>query len=487
MSTRIVILLCFLLPHLISAAPKYLLATIVTSDEDLLPARVMFQSAAQKAELPANFERIVFATNAVSHAWARAHVEHDGMHYEVLDPPKLREGPAPHLDLFRQDFDTVLYISPRVMVKAALGELLTCRRFCAAFHTPCSFSTDLMAFSPNASDHSALKARADALRKGQDMSCAGGNRPDWLSEEGCIINAHFGKELMSAPLLRSAGQPEPDAARGGLRRLPTGWKVAHFFYYVRMRWEIPERPCGTIRTVDFSAPGALRPWYWWNFAMFELSWEWRRYRKELRSPAGTFDPDTAVFLRCVSFFAIAVAVVYFSGLRRAPDRHPPRRSKKISEADLLLRVVAVGMGANLLSWVVAFKFTPARLAPVFAAELCWMYRLGVLGWIWVVLGKRIATEQNRQIHAVVLRRRMVRRATIRTMVWCCLDTVAGFVIVAVAGAIPTATIFNRFFWFLGAAFVYIGVAIAIIVRLMEVWCVQKWDMNDKKSSDTVGA
>lgn len=100
--------------------------------------------------------------------------------------------------------------------------------------------------SPDRAVHAALERRASAFRSGSDKSCTPRNTPDWLDEEGCLLNAHFRKELLNA----SVFQIGEDNDKTGMQRLPSGAKMMHYFYYPRMRWEVPKK-CGKILTVDY--------------------------------------------------------------------------------------------------------------------------------------------------------------------------------------------------------------------------------------------
>lgn len=453
-----------------ASRPRNLLATIVSADADLLPARVMMLSARRNGGLPPSVARTIFVTEAVSRRWAQTLVEHDGLSFEVLPALPLAASTEALIPLFALTaYDAVLYLSPYALVhKGELAALFRCKPFCAMFHTPCSFSTGLMTLTPAKAVHDALAARARALRDGTDTSCRRENAPDWLEEEACILNAHFGKRLLNASVFRG----EVDEAEAGVRRLAAGTKMAHYLYYPRMGWDIPDK-CGPLQTVDYTTPPLLRPWYWWTFAAMDLSWSWREYRVQLTQPAGMPDAERQTFLMHVAgiFVVVVVGVVMLKrGLRGGKkEGAKAQRANWMREQELMLYVWAGGLVGCCGSWGVGMVATPAMIAPEYGIVLFGMYRTVALWGFWCVFGsgfiaRRAVAEDGRR-----LRGHGRRGGLARTGLICMVESVCMILLLVCGASVKTETAFGKIVALASAFLLYCAVGLVVIVWLGRLW------------------
>lgn len=444
-----------------------MLATVVSKDADLLPARVMMVSARRNAALPPTVRQAIFVTEDVSQDWARALVQHDGVSFEVLKSLDLSGAKSGIIPLFGLDsYDSILYLSPYTLVKSQLEPLLSCKPLCAMFHTPCSFSTGIMAISPDSAVHAALERRASASRSGTDKSCRPGNAPDWLDEEGCLLNAHFGKELLNASVFRIG----EEGRKKGMRRLPSGAKMMHYFFYPRMRWEVPDK-CGRIRTVDYTTPPLLRPWYWWTFAAMDLSWEWREYRIQLSHPPGMTDADVGTFV-LHAVVILMCAVLWSMWLLRGGWGMLMERSEgsgKMREQEVMLYVLAGGLVGCLASWGVGFTLTPATLAPAYGIALFGMYRVVTLWGFWCAFGGGFIAAHAVREDGRLLRARGRKQAVVETGVLCAAEMVSVVALFAAAAAVPVGTAFDKVLTVAPPVVIYFGIFFALVVRLGFVW------------------
>ncbi|CDF77408.1 unnamed protein product [Chondrus crispus] len=336
------------------------------------------------------------------------------------------------------------------------------------FHTPCSFSTGVMTLTPAKAVHDGLAARARALRDGTDKSCRKENAPDWLEEEACILNEHFGKRLLNASVFRG----EVDEAEVGVRRLAAGTKMAHYFYYRRMRWDIPDK-CGPLQTVDYTTPPFLRPWYWWTFAAMELSWSWREYRIQLTQPAEMPDAEWQTFLMHVAgiFVVVVVGVVMLKGGLRGGKKEGAKaqRGNWMREQELMLYVWAGGLVGCCGSSGVGMVATPAMIAPEYGIVLFGLYRSVALWGFWCVFGsgfiaRRAVAEDGRR-----LRGHGKLGGLARTGLICLVESVCMILLLVGGASVKAETAFDKLVGLASAFLLYCAVGFVVIVWLGRLW------------------
>lgn len=482
--------------------PHVAVATVIREEADVLPARVALRSAAHHA--PA-LPRVAYSLpGAISPGSARQ-LEKDGVEVASFagdNGVAGWDGRLTYTRFFGEDrFDRVLYVAPEMLIREDLGRLLDCPVFCAAFVSPCSFSVNLLAITPN------KKLYGEVLRRLPSTACVGKNKPDGLGDEACALNELFGKELMDAPLfdMKEGGPMSSDSAMavsgsglllpGGektaMRRLPMGCHTPHILYYPRLRFEVPRESCGVMRVIDFGSPSFLHPWRWWTYAIMNLSWDWHRYRLQL----GDSNPPGSVTRTGVWFRVFALHVFLITALVSFTPRDPATASHYaplpfgtfarpaeplaiaaglkhngvFQEHTFLVVAAASGLVAWLLSIVVAFSWTPSTLTPYYAFALFGTYKTVILCGLLMCHGRLFCATQALPGDVGDAPPPSSARVVAETFLYSYADVFAILASVIGLNCVPAGTIYVKLICIVPFVVVYSYGMLAGILRVSMMW------------------
>jgi hypothetical protein len=487
----------------VEAPGPVVVATLVRTVHDVLPARVLMRSVLVHAAAPQTVQRVVFALPGAVPATAARQLSADGLEVVNLDfVPIPRRGTGVAADralaavasltytqLFRQtQYGRVVYLAPETLVKHDVAALAACPVFCAPFVSPCSFSTGVMVIQPNQTFYH------DMMQAWPSHTCShsANDNPDGLDEEACALNELLGMSLLNAPLFSveaSSGQNNTqqssnalaeDLERGPMMRLPMGCQAPHVLYYPRLRFEIPVQPCGQLRVIDFGGPSVMQPWRWWTYSVMDLSWDWQKYRMQLHDPNSPKDGSrSSVWVR---IFACQIAALVMAGLWN-PCRTDHTRSTAVSDSDTSVSlgkqggpdeqaflVVAVGRGlfALFLSGVIAFSLTPDTLLPLDALVLFATYKCSAAVVLLIWHG-RYCAAQALPSDVDEFPAPSSARAVWETVGWVLVDTIMLMLVFVFVNLCPVGSGYARLVMLAPFGFAYIFGLVFGLARVSMLW------------------
>ncbi|GJD10219.1 Putative glucuronosyltransferase PGSIP7 [Galdieria sulphuraria] len=377
---------------------RHAYVTLLYGSSYLLPVRVMMQSL--RVNSPDNFRKIVLVTSDVSeNAIAQ-------LHSEGIETRKISSVNNPYakdskydarfdevmakLTIFNMtDLDSVVYIDADSLVFGPLGDLFHCADFCAAFINPCLFNSGVMALKPSRTVFEDMMQKLPIL-------------PSYDGGDQGFLNSYF-SSLYYAPVF----DPSSENGTGGpLRRLPFGWHLDHILFYPRFRWEIPEKPCGSMKIVEFLGGPFLKPWKWWSYLICDLSYVWLEYRMQLKFPYPPgYMTGWGIFLRCVCIYLLAFVGIISLKKRYAYPRilvtkfidmlwsYMPFREEilwivmeLIHDRAFLLFCLGLGFFLWVLTTAVSCMLIPVMLPPWRAAILYLHYKALLFGYSLILFG-----------------------------------------------------------------------------------------------------
>ncbi|KAI0564798.1 Glycosyl transferase family GT8 [Gracilaria domingensis] len=168
------------------------------------------------------------------------------------------------------EYTRILFIDADSLVLKDLSPLFSCARFCAAFINPCYFNSGLMLVSPNATMYN-------------DMSRVLPHTSSYDGGDQGFLNEYF-PEMLQAPLFH----PDQPMTNQSFARFPFSFHTDHSAYYNRLAFTFEDNPgCGPARDVEWLGPPFMKPWIWWGYAIFDLSWVWYNYRQQVENSFAT--------------------------------------------------------------------------------------------------------------------------------------------------------------------------------------------------------
>lgn len=510
------------LPHVTgNKSERFVFATLIRRVEDVLPARVLFKSFA--VHHSKHIERVAFAMPGALTARTEQQLTEDSVQIRYLPSEFLPVSPQ-HLHgaskrlllsfslLFKAvEFSQIVYLSPESLVQGDMSSLSSCPLFCAAFFRPCSFSCDLMVIKPS------IPTFQRIISMWPKDDCVGRNIPDGLGEEACGLNEVLGRQLLNSSLLGFERNDEVTGKTDGaspiplslLRRIPIGYHVPHLPYYARLRFEVPELPCGPISAIDFSTPQFTKPWQWWTHGLLDLSWVWTSYRSKLadgNAPGDlTRNQVWLIVVVCHVACVTALGVVKFLSMRRsrlwsggtalprlwvrycsfrqrAFSRLTTRRQHNAKESGSLTRdttpieepvllVYAVGFG--LLGWCttgfLALQWTSRTLMPVDGVTLAATYQIALYS-VWMILQGFNVCAKNAIVSDLELQSPPTTyEVVLKTVAWSYFSTISSIFVVLVVNMYSFSSIYTKVgaFGLLAAGHVF--VVLVVIVRVSVLW------------------
>eukprot|EP00871_Galdieria_phlegrea_P004079 jgi/Galph1/4672/GphlegSOOS_G3399.1 len=383
---------------------KHAYVTLLYGSSYLLPVRVMMHSLNKNS--PDNAHRLVLVTSDVSEvAIAQLHREGIETRYVSSVANPYTKGPKyskrfdevlAKLVIFNlTEYESVVYIDADSLVFGPLNELFHCANFCAAFINPCLFNSGVMALKPS------TVVFDDMIEKLPQLASYDG------ADQG-FLNSYF-SSLYYAPVF----DPQSENGTGGsLRRLPFGYHLDHILFYPRFRWEIPEKPCGLMKIVEFLGGPLLKPWKWWSYLICDLSWEWLRYRMELEDPYPPgYMQGRGIFYRCIFMYFLAFVGILSLRKRYAGPRIFLARlitfvwsyipfhdllswifTDFIHDRAFLLFCLALGFFLWFLTTMISCIFIPEMLPPWRAAILYLHYKALMFGYSLILYGLFCSTH-----------------------------------------------------------------------------------------------
>ena len=436
------------------------------------------ERAADAAERP-HALRVVLVTRDVSEA-ALDQLHRDGLYtlqveyvqnpYEHVKKVNRRfHDVMAKLQVFAlEQFEQLVYLDADTLVLGDMHDAFQCGDFCATFINPCHFNSGVMVIKP-----SRERYRDMLHRLATTESYDGGDQG--------FLNVYFAR-LYDAPAFHPG-----TAERGGpMRRLPFGYHLDHIVYYPRMRWDIPER-CGGRRAVEFMGIPYFKPWQWWTYPFFDLSWEWYWARRSLRDP---HPPDhhtgpTSVLLRLAAIYLAgysATMVVWRrmavsgggAGRRRRSAAgaaeewlcrlRPVRYFLEMDERVYLFAGVFVGMSG----WVVCTLLSVASM-PMFTsphtADLVYVHTKALLSYLWMLLLGVVCSRRHRLSDA----KRSCGNVWLRTLAMALADALAPPAVFAATWRVHWSSIFQKIAVLLLILGIYLVVLNAMYAHLVVLW------------------
>ncbi|CAN8063285.1 unnamed protein product [Agarophyton chilense] len=277
-----------------------------------LPIRVMMQSLFINSPDSRNLrERVVLQTGDTSEANINR-LENEGIRVIRIPPvasPYIGSAKfhprfgmvMTKLAVFNMtEYHRVLFIDADSLVLKDLSPLFSCAQFCATFINPCFFNSGLMLVSPNATMY-------------QDMVSVLPYTPSYDGGDQGFLNSYF-PQMLCAPLFH------PDNPRKNMTfaRFPFSYHTDHSAYYNRLSFTFEKNPgCGPARDIEWLGPPFMKPWIWWGYSIFDLSWVWHKYRQQLWN-------DIAVdfHMNGFSLLSAVAAYVWLSNLFLIFDSSP---------------------------------------------------------------------------------------------------------------------------------------------------------------------
>lgn len=424
--------------------------SLLYGDFYVLPVRVMMRSLMVNSPDVANGlrNRIVMVTGSTSNR-AVQQLRDDGI--EVLLVPTV-SSPYTHDIKFQQRFLNVMtkltvfnmtqysrlvFIDADSLVIRDLSPLFTCGQFCATYINPCYFNSGLMVVTPN----STVSAHMEEVLP---------SSPSYDGGDQGFLNFYY-SELMNAPYFDHTNPPMPEPK---LSRLPFSWHVDHSSYFPTFTFEFEKSDrCGPHRDIEWLGPPIAKPWSWYTYALFDLSWTWYEYRRQLSDP---YPPNFATRRKAVSIVLICFAAMAWLAhsfeqrrptpsilLRTLPKFCPFR---KLSTAMSAVYPVLLGSCIWLILFAICVVLVPEILSPYAASAVFFSLRVASNLVLLVVVGLVFCLGQRRAARpraTYAVPGKALRDVFRRIACWAIFD--AAYLVLVVAGTwqIPFSTMWEK--------------------------------------------
>lgn len=371
------------------------------------------------------------------------------------------------------DYKKIVYIDADSLIFDDLSSLFTCGEFCATFINPCYFNAGMVVITPN---NTLLE---DMEQKMKTMKSYDGG------DQG-FLNTYF-PDMLNAESFR----PESGQSGGNVRRrLPFGWHVDHSSFYPRFSFDFSAKRCGRQKDAEFLGPAFAKPWFYWTYAVMDLSWEWHKYRKDLNNPypLGTINSASAIW-RIVVCYIIAFLIVRVSvpltesmlnDTSQAQYSQLHLRNKvhgfSIGKRSYLLVAVVLGFVEWIGSLLVTVFLIPPILMPYHAVVLYIHVKTVSMTGILVVHGLILSTGVVAKYESDALHHRSsgeksrdIRNVMMECWMWGLLDAVFLPVGLKVLWMLKFATMWNKIAHAFLAASFYFGFVLVMAGRLSLRW------------------
>ncbi|KAK0404132.1 hypothetical protein QR680_017305 [Steinernema hermaphroditum] len=320
-----------------AAEEKKLFASTLTSDDQLLAARVLGHAF---RDLNATAPFAVFYTEEISGESLET-LETEGIKTIRVDrsPAPGRRHPQLQYTKIRMwshtEYAAIVHFDLDALPLEDVSELFRCGAFCAYVRHSDKFNCGVFVLRPD------QRVYKDLLSKIGDLDSYDG------SDQG-FLNSYFA-DLKLAPMFD--GNASRDQATARLLRLPAEYNFDVGVYYLEGRMLI------TPRILRF-ALGPLKPWRWWTMPFLDLSYKWNDVRashiERYKLPYLT----KWQWIVQLCFFSIPSLLKRYVIYRRGDTL---RRPTYVGDDYRRL-----GFGLLALSLLVAFLSTPAQLYPSMA-------------------------------------------------------------------------------------------------------------------------
>jgi hypothetical protein len=428
-----------------------------------------------------NFRRIVLVTSDVSES-AIAQLHSEGIETRKISSVDNPYTKGPKYDarfdevmaklmIFNMtDLDSVVYIDADSLVFGPLGDLFRCADFCASFINPCLFNSGVMALRPS------KEVFEDMIQKLPTL-------PSYDGGDQGFLNSYF-SSLYYAPVF----DPSSENGTGGpMRRLPFGWHLDHILFYPRFRWEIPEKPCGRMKIVEFLGGPFLKPWKWWSYLICDLSYVWLEYRMQLQYPYPPgYMSGWNIFFRCIFMYFLAMIGILSLKKRYAYPRIvvtklifyiwslvPFREQILFIFTDLihdrafLLFCLGLGFFLWFTTTAISCVLVPVMLPPWRAAILYLHYKALLFGYSLVMFGLFCSTHAKTSDFQKW--KGKPSAVWLETFVWIGVETFFAPVGFYVFWHIPWQTAFQKAFYGLVTIAFYFCVIAFMFCRVSFLW------------------
>lgn len=368
--------------------PTEAYVTLLYGDFYVLPVRVMMQSLlVNSPDVAAGIrDRVVFVTGQTSDS-AISQLRRDNI--SVRTVPAL-QSPYTTTSSFRSrflhvltklyvfnmtDYTRVVFIDADSLILRPLSSVFSCGTFCATFINPCNFNSGFMVVTPNATQF-------------KHMQSVLSTTPSYDAGDQGFLNSYF-PDLLNAPFFDPSSPPTHPPP---LSRLSFAYHADHSAYFLTssFTFQLSDR-CGLLRNIEWLGPPLVKPWLWWTFSVFDLSWQWDIYRSQLSNP---FPPGMPMRRNAILLiFLCNLVIAWLTGVfsrrvafpfilaRLLPSLCPfPRLSPSVSALYPVM--------AGYLLWAAGFSASVIlvpRILPPFEAAVVFFY-LRVVGNLVVLVG-----------------------------------------------------------------------------------------------------
>lgn len=353
--------------------------TLLYGDFYVLPVRVMMRSLlANSRDVAAGTrERVVIVTGSTSDR-AIQQMRDDGI--TVRPVPRVRSpytGDAKYQERFvnvmtklaifnMTEYDRLVLVDADSLILRDMSPLFSCGVFCAVFINPCYFNSGLMMITPN-----------ETLF--EDMQRVLPDTPSYDGGDQGFLNEYF-PGMLDAPMFDA---DNPPADRPPLSRLPFSWHVDHSSFFPTFAFEFEKsNRCGQRRNIEWLGPPAGKPWLWWTYPAFDLSWTWNVYRRQLRDP---YPPGLGVRRNGVLLVLLCYAALAWMARSFLPHRAAPGKIMRMLPGLCPFRNLPNRMScfypvvAGFLIWSVGFALcvalVPKILPPLYATVVFFHLRV----------------------------------------------------------------------------------------------------------------
>lgn len=399
--------------------------TLLYGDSYLLPVRVMMHSLLiNSPDVSTSLrDRVVIVVIGPTSPQSIHQLHTDGL---TVIPVAATHSPYAHDPKFQSRFFHVMtkltvfnmtqysrlvFIDADSLILSDLSPLFSCGNLCATFINPCYFNSGLMVITPNSTVFA-------------DMQRVLPSTPSYDGGDQGFLNSFF-PQLLNAPMFDPLSPP---VSQPPFSRLPFSWHIDHSSYFPTFTFEFEKSDrCGLRRNIEWLGPPFLKPWLWYTYAAFDLSWTWNGYRRQLSNSyppnLGTRCKAVILVVLCYALFIWLVCIFELRTTIPSPLlRFLPKCCPFRNVSDDMSAVYPVVFG--ILLWMFAFglclTLVPPILPPYPATFVFFHLRVAANLVVLVLIGSVLCLGQRRPGSgrpAYIVQGRSMRTVFRRTVVW----------------------------------------------------------------------